>query len=328
MNREHEKGVENEEKNEKEEKETPVENEKKKPHIKHIVLSGGGAVGLCQYGALRESNKRGLWSIENIESIYGLSVGCITALFISLNFEWDVLDDYLIKRPWQNVINFNMNSLIQSFDSRGILDNKIIIEILHPLFRAKNIDINCTMKELYEITNIDLHMFVTELNSYQLIDICHTEFPDWKVVDAIYASCCLPLVFKPVLKDECCYVDGGFVKNYPIHECINSGKNSEEILGIYKNLSYVNTQNVNESSTLFDYISIAFNKVFTNYYKHEKCRPLQKIAYEIILDTPPAGLYDIFEFASSKEKRIYMIEHGVKICQDFCSSIELSSENI
>jgi hypothetical protein len=328
MNREHEKGVENEEKNEKEEKEPPVENEKKKPHIKHIVLSGGGAVGLCQYGALRESNKRGLWSIENIESIYGLSVGCIAALFISLNFEWDVLDDYLIKRPWQNVINFNMNSLIQSFDSRGILDNKIIIEIIHPLFRAKNIDINCTMKELYEITNIDLHMFVTELNSYRLIDICHAEFPDWKVVDAIYASCCLPLVFKPVLKDEYCYVDGGFVKNYPIHECINSGKNSEEILGIYKNLSYVNTQNVNESSTLFDYISIAFNKVFTNYYKHENCRLLQSIAYEIILDTPPSGLYDIFEFASSKEKRIYMIEHGVKICQDFCSSIELSSENI
>jgi len=321
MDGEPEKTVENEESKE-------SKQQKPKPTIKHIVLSGGGAVGLCQYGALRESNKRGLWSIENIESIYGLSVGCIAALFISLNFEWDVLDDYLIKRPWQNVINFNMNSLIQSFDSRGILDNKIIIDILHPLFRAKNIEIDCTMKELYEITNIDLHIFVTELNSYRMIDICHTDYPDWKVVDAVYASCCLPLIFKPVLKDECCYVDGGFVKNYPIVECIKSGKNGENILGIYKNLSYMNTQNVNEKSTLFDYISIAFNKIFTNYYKPENSTPLQTIAYEIILDTPPSGLYDIFEFASSKEKRMYMIEHGVKICDEYCSSLELSCENI
>jgi hypothetical protein len=254
--------------------------------------------------------------IENIESIYGISVGCIVGLFISLNFDWEVLDDYLIKRPWQNVINFTMNSLIQSFDSRGILDNKVIIEILHPLFRAKNIDIDCTMQELYEITNIDLHIFVTELNSYKLIDICHADFPDWKVVDAVYASCCLPLIFKPLLVDSCCYVDGGFIQNYPIIECIKSGKNREEILGIYKNLSYMNTQNVNEASTLFDYISIAFNKIFINYYNHET------LPYEIKLDSPPVGLYDIFDFASSKEKRIDMIEYGVKICNEILQKYE------
>jgi len=291
------------------------ENEKTKPMIKYIVLSGGGTVGFSQYGALRESNKKGFWSIENIESIYGISVGCIVSLMISLNFDWDVLDDYLIKRPWQNVINFTMNSLIQSFDSRGILDHKIIEEIILPLFRAKNIDINCTMKELYEITKIDIHIFVTELNSYKLIDICKTDYPDWKVTDAIYASCCLPLIFKPLLIDTCCYVDGGFIENYPIYQCINSGKSREEILGIYKNLSYMNTQNVNENSTLFDYISTAFNKIFINYYKHDT------IPYEINLDTPPVGLYDIFDFASSKEKRIEMIEYGVNICNDFLKNV-------
>jgi NTE family protein len=287
----------------------PENVEKPKPNIKHIVLSGGGTVGFSQYGVLRESNQRGFWSIENIESIYGISVGCIIGLFISLNFEWDVLDDYLIKRPWQNVINFTMNSLIQSFDSRGILDKNIIHEIIHPLFRAKHIDIECTMKELYEITKIDLHIFVTELNSYKLVDICHMDYPDWKLVDAIYASCCLPLIFKPLLMNSCCYVDGGFIQNYPIMDCIKSGKNREEILGIYKNLSY--TQNVNESSTLFDYISIAFNKIFTNYYNHEV------LPYEINLDTPPVGLYDIFDFASSKEKRVESIDFGVKTYNDF-----------
>jgi NTE family protein len=141
------------------------------------------------------------------------------------------------------------------------------------------------------------------------VDICHTDYPDWKVSDAIYASCSLPLIFKPLLIDSYCYVDGGFIQNYPIVECIKSGKNREEIFGIYKNLSY--TQNVNESSTLFDYISIAFNKIFTNYYNHEK------LPYEINLDTPPVGLYDIFDFASSKEKRIEFIDLGTKAYNEF-----------
>jgi len=79
MEGEPEKSVENEANEANETK------EKKKPNIKHIVLSGGGTIGFGQYGALRQSNKKGLWSIDNIESIYGISVGCIFGLFISLN---------------------------------------------------------------------------------------------------------------------------------------------------------------------------------------------------------------------------------------------------
>ena len=37
--------------------------------IEHIVMSGGGIVGLSFYGVLRESNKRGKWDINNIKSI-------------------------------------------------------------------------------------------------------------------------------------------------------------------------------------------------------------------------------------------------------------------
>jgi predicted acylesterase/phospholipase RssA len=280
--------------------------EKKKTMIKHIVLSGGGTVGFSQYGALRESNKQGFWCIENIESIYGISVGSIIGTFISLNFDWDVLDDYLIKRPWQNVFNLDVNSIIKSFDSRGLLDNKVIKEILQPLFKAKNIDPDCTMKELYEITKIELHIFTTELNSFKLIDICHTNYPDWKVVDAIYVSCSLPVIFKPLLIDGNCYVDGGFIENYPICQCIKDGKPIQQILGIYKNLFIEDTQNICENSTLFDYIYIAFNKIIINHCNHET------IPYEIDLDTVPFGLYDIFDIASSKEKRIEFIEYGVK----------------
>jgi predicted acylesterase/phospholipase RssA len=288
--------------------------------IKHIVISGGGIIGFAQYGVLRESNLRGLWSFENIESIYGTSIGSILGVFLSLKFEWSVLDDYIIKRPWQNVINFTMYSIIQSFESRGILNIKIIEDILTPVLRAKNIDTNVTMREFYELTEIELHIFVTELNNFNIIDICYIDFPDWKLVDAVYASCSIPIIFAPLLKDSKCYIDGGFILNYPLYPCIQSGKDPNEILGICQNMGKIETITIDNNSTLFDFIFSIFNKITVNILNNHRNDNLK---YGIVLNTTRLGIYDIFEFASSKEKRIEMVDYGVNQCIEFISTIEL-----
>ena len=54
---------------------------------------------------LRECHNRKLWKLEDIETIYGTSVGSIIAVILALDYDWDTLDDYLIKRPWNNVFN-------------------------------------------------------------------------------------------------------------------------------------------------------------------------------------------------------------------------------
>ena len=74
-----------------------AESSKERPIIKHIVISGGGPTGLSYYGVLKETHKNGLWKYENIETMYGTSVGSIILTVISLQYEWDTIDDYLIK---------------------------------------------------------------------------------------------------------------------------------------------------------------------------------------------------------------------------------------
>ena len=71
--------------------------------IKHLVISGGGPNILTLYGALKNLNQNDYWTIENIKSIYGTSAGSLIGLFIILNLEWEELDNYLIKRPWNTV---------------------------------------------------------------------------------------------------------------------------------------------------------------------------------------------------------------------------------
>lgn len=52
--------------------------------IKHLVIAGGGPMGLCFLGALQHLNAAFFWDINNIESIYATSIGTIIGAFICL----------------------------------------------------------------------------------------------------------------------------------------------------------------------------------------------------------------------------------------------------
>ena len=45
--------------------------------IKHLVLSGGGYKGLYSIGALKHLYEKKFYNIDDIENIYGTSVGAI-----------------------------------------------------------------------------------------------------------------------------------------------------------------------------------------------------------------------------------------------------------
>ena len=74
--------------------------------IKHLVLSGGGIVGFVEYGILKELTQKKIIKYENVETIYCTSVGSIVALIYLLNLDSNIVDNYLIKRPWKKLINF------------------------------------------------------------------------------------------------------------------------------------------------------------------------------------------------------------------------------
>ena len=284
--------------------------------IKHLVLSGGGVVGFSFYGLLRETNKKGLWDLSNIETIYGTSVGSIISIFIALNYDWDTLDDFIIKRPWQNVYKLSMDSFLYAFHNKGILDKKIMEYTFSPLFKGKDIDINVTMKELYEITNIEIHIMTVDINTYDLVDISYKTHPDWVVIDAVYCSCCLPILFQPIIKDNMCFCDGGFMANYPVKQCIENGAKPNEIFGMCRSSIFDSSSNITEKSTLFDYIlNILYKTISKILNKNEG----EQIYKEAIVNCPPLSIYDIYETASSMEKRLELIQKGCEYMEKLIS---------
>jgi predicted acylesterase/phospholipase RssA len=188
--------------------------------IKHLVLSGGGAIGLVQYGTLKYLTNKNIINRNTIESIYATSIGCITAFVYMLNFDWTWIDDFFIKRPWEKLINLSYVAYLNIFNDKGIVDKKFIINALKPLFLAKEIPITITLLEFYNLTNIEFNIYTCNLTNFKKEKLNHHNTPNLELIDALYMSSTVPLIFSPLYINDCYYLDGGIFINCPINECV------------------------------------------------------------------------------------------------------------
>jgi len=291
--------------------------------IKHIVISGGGPTGLKSLGALQHLEKYDFWKIENIESIYATSAGAIIGLLIVMKIKWDYINDYVIKRPWHEVFDISINQIFEAFSKKGLFDEKVIDIFFKPFFNAIDLSINITMRELYEYSKIDFHVFSLEMNHFDMIDISHTTHPDLKVFDAIHMTIALPLVITPRCIDSKCYIDGGVVSNYPLNYCVTNNNISDdnlgEILGVRNN--YENSENniVKHDSTILDYITIFINKLVMNV----DTEPKQiKIPNELVYKTQNLSFAFLKSTISSSDEREKLMNDGIMAAESFLSNYQ------
>ena len=147
------------------------------------------------YGAIKKLAEKDIWKYDDIETIHGTSAGAIAGLIVTLNINWNDLDNYFINRPWQSVFSFTPQHFLDAYKNKGLLNIENLKLLCLPLFNAADYSIDITFKELYERCNKKLYVYVTELNNFQLEHFSVDNFPDMKVIDAIYMSSAILLCF-------------------------------------------------------------------------------------------------------------------------------------
>jgi NTE family protein len=222
--------------------------------IKHLVISGGGPLGFRYLGALEQLEIEKFWTADTIESIYATSVGSMIGAFICLKYDWETLNKYVIERPWHEAFKVSAKQIFDSYYKKGLFDKKFVEIIFKPLLEAKNLPLTITLKEFYEYSHIDLHIFTFELNKFKTCELSYKTHPDMLLTQAITMSSALPGIFIPIIMDGGCYIDGGVMHNYPLNPCLRDHPNADEILGV--KLHYIETYNleVTEESSLLEYI--------------------------------------------------------------------------
>jgi predicted acylesterase/phospholipase RssA len=221
--------------------------------IKHLVFAGGGSAGFGVYGVLKYLEKRNYWNINNILSIYATSISTILATGIILKYDWATLDNYFVKRPWDKIINIKPLDIINLWRVKGIFNEDIIKLVLSPLLKAKDLSEDITLKDLYEYSKIEFHLYSTNINEFipTKVDISHKTHPNLELYKAITMSLTLPIIFSPICDNSGCYIDGGLLNNFPLNDCIANHNNIDEILAI--NTSSEKSINNTDKDTILPY---------------------------------------------------------------------------
>ena len=115
--------------------------------IKHIVISGGGPSSLITYGTLKELHNRKFWKLENIQNLHGCSAGSFLSLIILLDYNWEWIDDFFIKRPWNELMDIKPEELLNVNSNLGIIDYKFMSKVISPLLEGKGLSKDITMKD-------------------------------------------------------------------------------------------------------------------------------------------------------------------------------------
>lgn len=294
--------------------------------IKHLVLSGGGPTGFLSYGALKYLNINNFWNINEIESIYGTSIGAYLGVLIALNLNWKFIDNYFIETRWDKLLNLKPFNIIDAFSSKGLIQPNFIRDSLEPLFYKKGLDIDINMEEFYKQNNIDLHFFTTDMNSpnFEKIDLSHKTHPKLSLIDAVEMSTAYPILFKPIFFEKSCYIDGGLLNNLPLNDCIENKSASENEILVLKNDWSDNNLTVTKKSSIVDFFLIFILKLIEQVgtEKNQTLVP-NTISFDMNkIDNFKKGQYRSWiKCVTDKNNRKYLINTGENTASKFINRL-------
>jgi NTE family protein len=159
-----------------------------------LALGSGAARGWAHIGAIRALEERGV----KPDIVCGTSIGALVAAFYAAG-ELDKLESWVTSLAWTTVVR------LMDLTWRGGL---IRGQRLFTLFRTTFQD-----REISELPVI-YGAVATELASGREVWL-----RDGKVLDAARASCAMPGLFTPVIRDGTILVDGGLVNPVPVSMC-------------------------------------------------------------------------------------------------------------
>jgi NTE family protein len=181
-----------------------------------FVLSGGGARGALQVGAMYALLEEGL----KPDLLIGASIGAANASFVAVNgFSKDTLDR--LTTAWQ---------FAQSSD---MLPANYIWLTVRAMFGRSSSDPSRHLREFFITHGLNPELAFSDVAHTQLVivssdlntgkPILHGETPEDKVLDALLLSTALPPWFMPVRKQDRYLMDGGVVSNLPIEPALKLG---------------------------------------------------------------------------------------------------------
>lgn len=161
-------------------------------HTESVVISGGGVHGITMYHLLWNMKQMG--SFHAVKHWHGTSIGSICALCMLLSISPDTIQPYL--EDIQDKFQMTPEAMLTIPETYGMLDMNAFRTMLETLIESAGILPSCTFAQLHTITQSTLSVFACCIDTNQTECFNHIKTPNVSVIDAIMASCAIPVVFQ------------------------------------------------------------------------------------------------------------------------------------
>lgn len=228
--------------------------------IDTIFLSGGGMKCLSILGVLKYLFEKDIIkeNFDGIKDIYLISGSSIYLTPLLLGFSMESTLELFKKLDYKKLSGIDDIKIQNFFDNYGfkkITDYRYIMETV---VKGKNVDPDITLKELYNLININLHFRVINVNKQCNEYLNKDNSPDLKFTDAICMTSCIPILFEPIEYNGSLYIDGGVNNNFPYEKVIDK-KNYLGIDILSSKISCGKDIEKEEIKSLSDYMNIVYN---------------------------------------------------------------------
>jgi NTE family protein len=166
---------------------------RRKPRI-GLALGTGSARGWAHIGAIRALEERGI----KADLVCGTSIGALVGAAYASG-ELDRLEEWVTGLAWTKVVR-----LMDLTWRGGLIRGQRLFTLFRTIFNDRDID----------SLPIPYGAVATELYSGREVWLQRGN-----LLDAVRASCALPGLFTPVIRDNVVLVDGGLVNPVPVSMC-------------------------------------------------------------------------------------------------------------
>ena len=269
-----------------------------------FVLSGGGARGALQVGALRALLEHGIYP----DLLTGTSIGAANAVFFALNPSLEQID--VLERIWHQVASMDLLSANWAHLVIRTLLNRARVRPdprIREFLLAYLPDPNMRFREL----PLPVYVIAADLNHARMV--VFGEHGDDHVLDGVLASTAIPPWIRPLEYGDQFLMDGGVVSNLPVETAVRHG--ATHIIAL--DISQDRPLNPEEQG-FRPFLSKLLSTVSHRQMQLELRLAAQKgvIVHHVRMHTSPPVM--IWDFSQAG----YLLEHGYRIMQHYISEHE------
>ena len=214
-----------------------------------VCLTGGGARGGYQVGALRALEELGI--LKNVLAFSGTSIGAANAAVVASNGVESAYNVWM-SMPDNNIPkNQKERQRRFSFEfERGIFSMEIFEKVMETSVdydKLRQKEVYATISEggkekdgLLELLKLSLDYYIKKEPHAKYLPL--HKLSDKRIQKGIVASCSIPIFFSPVTIDGKKYYDGGVFDNTPVKPLVENGCDEIIVIHLHKNRSHVNKE--------------------------------------------------------------------------------------